>query len=231
MSDRGSMMLGETKIKLEFFLGGDYKFLLMCLGMKGVICDRACIYCKVNKKNRQDMSKGLNVYWHPNIRRQYHTNWHKDPGCKHQPLFKIPLDHVIIDELHLMLCVSDRLEEGLIYEMLDWDEEDNFGKQKSQWTSTHLDRAVTAIRSCGVGFSVWQNKEGKYEWTSLMGGDKKRQLRNLPDKFDDILKPDKKDAVTKLWKDFGMLYDTCLSNEKPTAEALGTFAQQEWKKK
>ena len=24
MSDRGSMMLGGTKIKLEFFLGGDY---------------------------------------------------------------------------------------------------------------------------------------------------------------------------------------------------------------
>ena len=77
---------------------------------------------------------------------------------------------------------------------------DNFGKPKSQWTSTHLDRAVTAIRSCGVGFSVWQTKEGKYEWTSLMGGDKKWLLRNLPDMFEDILKPDKKDAVTKLWK-------------------------------
>ena len=72
--------------------------------------------------SRQDMSKGLNVYWHSNIRRQYHTNWHKDPGCKHQPLFKIPLDYVIFDELHLMLRVTDRLEEGLIYEMLDWDE-------------------------------------------------------------------------------------------------------------
>lgn len=35
-----------------------------------------------------------------------------------------------------------------------------------------------------------------------MGGDKKRLLRNLPDKFEDIhvLNPDKKDAVTKLWK-------------------------------
>lgn len=68
------------------------------------------------------MSKGLHEYWHPNIRRQYHANWHKDPDCKHQPLFKIPLDHVIVDELHLMLRVTDRLEEGLIYEMLDWDE-------------------------------------------------------------------------------------------------------------
>ena len=56
------------------------------------------------------------------IRRQYNTNWHKDPGCKHQPLFRIPLDHVIVEELHLMLRVTDRLEEGLIYEMLDWDE-------------------------------------------------------------------------------------------------------------
>ena len=52
-------------------------------------------------------------------------------------------------------------------------QEDNLGKQKSQWTSAHLDRAITAIRSCGVGFSVCQNKEGKYEKMSLMGGDKK----------------------------------------------------------
>jgi len=47
---------------------------------------------------------------------------------------------------------------------------DNFGKPKSQWTSTHLDRAVTAIRSCGVGFSVWQTKEGKYEWVEIKSG-------------------------------------------------------------
>ena len=79
-------------------------------------------------------------------------------------------------------------------------QKDNFGKQMSKWTFTHLDSLKTAIRSCGVGFSVWQNKEGKYEWPSLMGGDKKRVLRNLPDKLGYILKPNRKEAVIKLWK-------------------------------
>lgn len=31
-------------------------------------------------------------------------------------------DNIIIDELHLMLCVMDWLETGLILEVLDWDE-------------------------------------------------------------------------------------------------------------
>lgn len=68
------------------------------------------------------MTKDLNAYWDPNLKRKYHSNWQKDPGCQHEPLFTIPLDHVVVDELHLMLRIIDRLEDGLVYEMLDWDE-------------------------------------------------------------------------------------------------------------
>jgi len=35
------------------------------------------------------------------LKRQLHSQWARDPGCKQQPLFSIPLDHVIVDELHL----------------------------------------------------------------------------------------------------------------------------------
>ena len=34
----------------------------------------------------------------------------------------IPLDRIPIDELQLMLRVMDRLEQGLILEVVDWDE-------------------------------------------------------------------------------------------------------------
>ena len=49
-------------------------------------------------------------------------NWHKDPGCKAQPLLDIPLDHVIVDELHMFLRVTDILEKGVILEVINWDE-------------------------------------------------------------------------------------------------------------
>ena len=56
------------------------------------------------------------------MKRKMVPNWYKQPGCHSQPLFDIPLDRIVIDELHLMLRVMDRLEQGLILEVVDWDE-------------------------------------------------------------------------------------------------------------
>ena len=64
----------------------------------------------------------FSYYQSSNMKRTLGPDWYKQPGCQHQPLFKIPLDNIIIDELHLMLRVMDRLETGLILEVLDWDE-------------------------------------------------------------------------------------------------------------
>jgi len=58
----------------------------------------------------------------PEMKCLLHRQWKKDPGCKEQPLFTIQIDHVIVDELHLLLRITDRLEAGLIYQVLDWDE-------------------------------------------------------------------------------------------------------------
>jgi len=54
--------------------------------------------------------------------RVVNASWSKQPGCHSDPLFAISLDNVILDELHLMLRVTDRLEEGLIHDVLKWDE-------------------------------------------------------------------------------------------------------------
>ena len=37
-------------------------------------------------------------------------------------MFDIPLDHVIVDELHMFLRVTDILEKGVILEVINWDE-------------------------------------------------------------------------------------------------------------
>ena len=46
--------------------------------------------------------------------------------CVHQPLINIPLDHIILDELHLMLRVTDVLINNLIEDVMQWDDKDNF---------------------------------------------------------------------------------------------------------
>ena len=56
------------------------------------------------------------------MKRKLGPDWYKQPGCQHHPIFDIPLENIITDELHLTLRVMYRLETGLILEVVDWDE-------------------------------------------------------------------------------------------------------------
>ena len=56
------------------------------------------------------------------MRRKLCAHWHSDPGCTHLPLFSITLDHVVVDELHLLLRITDQLEKGLIMAAISNDE-------------------------------------------------------------------------------------------------------------
>lgn len=125
------------------------------------------------------MDVPFSYYLSSNIKRVLGPDWYKQPGCQHQPLFKIPLDNIIIDELHLMLRVVDRLETGLI---LLPNQADNKDTAPSARKLIHLDALLTTVRSLGITLNVWKLKESgkKVEWTSLLGGEKRLLLRNLP---------------------------------------------------
>jgi hypothetical protein len=56
-------------------------------------------------------------------------------------------------------------------------QEDNIGRPKSQFTTSHIASVVAPIGSCGIWFSIW-TKESKTEWTSLMGNEKKKLLHS-----------------------------------------------------
>ena len=72
--------------------------------------------------NRCDLSKNCHHFSNPPLARSMCGDWHKQPGCRSQPFFKLPLENIVVDELHLMLRVTDRLEEGLIMDIMKWDE-------------------------------------------------------------------------------------------------------------
>ena len=105
---------GKT-VNLEFFVGGDYKFLLILMGLSAANSNHACVWCKVHKDERWNMSYNLEHYHSANLKRTLDDLYSlsgkttKNYCCVHPPLLDIPLDHIIIDELHLLLRVMDVL--------------------------------------------------------------------------------------------------------------------------
>ena len=124
-------------------------------------------------------------------------------GCVLPPLVNIPLDHIVLDELHLLLRIMDVLIRNLI---LYADSKDHRQKAHHGVESHNVRKLEQAIRSCGVCFQIWQNKEptgkpipGSFDWTALSGKHKLLVLKKLPAKMDTILKEDVSPQVAKLW--------------------------------
>lgn len=134
----------------------------------------------------------------------------KNYCCCHKPLLNIPLSNIILDELHLMLRITDILLENVIEDAMQWDDKESStsAKKKSLEKSQHVKKRVEAINNCGVSFSIWEkrNADGKgsgtWDWTSLMGDDRKKLLRELPKRlasFNSIQK-NTCEKVVQLWK-------------------------------
>lgn len=125
---------------VELFLGGDYKFILIILGMKSATSHHSCVWCKVHAHCRYDMNFTLDHYnSFPHTRTLDEiinlAGKRKDNFCcENEPLIFIDLDHVILDELHLLLRITDVLINNLIEDVLELDKKEDSGKKKSDDT-------------------------------------------------------------------------------------------------
>ena len=112
------------------------------------------------------MSKQAEYYKSPplvrklqEIKEMANMNGGQSYGCVHQPLLNVLLDHIILDELHLLLRVTDTLLDNLIEDAMEWDEDEDWCKSKGKHKGFHLKKLVTTINSCGVTFSIWEKKK------------------------------------------------------------------------
>ena len=128
---------------------------------------------------------------------------HKHLGSIHHPLLNIELTKVVVDELHLLLLVTDVLIRNLISLAASRDHEE---QQRQGETSNHIRQLEQAVQSCKMTFTIWQRVDGngrpqpgKYDCTSLNGTDRLRVLRTLPAKFDTILPGDLAVPMAQLW--------------------------------
>ena len=133
-----------------------------------------------------------------------------------------------------MLRVTDILIENLVNECLDWDREDDLNKKKGEAKGAHLKNLIQVIRSCGVSFDVWEQKNadgkasGRYDWTSLLGSDKKILLADLPSKLINTLRPETVSTVVEVWTAFADIYKV-VSNWNPEKKPKQFFMKaKQW---
>lgn len=106
------------------------KFLLTALGLNCANAKYACLYCKIERANRSDMSKSELYYYEDKTVRSPEEisklckRSHSNYGCINPPLLNIDLDHVVIDELHLMMRICDVLLRNLIEDSVAQDKKE-----------------------------------------------------------------------------------------------------------
>lgn len=128
--------------------------------------------------------------------------------CDKVPLLQIALDHIIPDELHLMLRVTDVMIEALIHTVVAFDIHQHYeaGCRRNVLNvleGSMLTKLKTVMNSCGIPFRIWKEKNtnGALNWTSLMGPDKLKLLRKLPSKLNSTCHPTEMVSdVQALWK-------------------------------
>ena len=129
---------------------------------------------------------------------------------KHLPLINIEPNHIVPDELHMMLRITDTLIECLISTAIAYDKQYHHRHRTSRRAYKILEgemiqKLQASINDCGVVFRMWHDKDDndkdkKLNWTSLMGPDKLKLLKLLPDKLHDCQPDDMASDVADLWK-------------------------------
>ncbi len=87
-----------------------------------------------------------------------------------------------------------------------WDLADDKNKRSNETKGIHLKALVKAINECGIPFTVWQKLDGSgkktsgHDWRSLVGQEKKQLLQRLPEKFDEVLRPEICNTTKQVWQ-------------------------------
>ena len=137
-------------------------------------------------------------------------------GCKNIALFQeIDLHNWITDELHLMLRISDVLLQCLFYELV----------KRRDFVSNIQTLIIEEMKRLHVHFEFYppSTRNGKWEWTSLMGPDKEKILRDFQVKhlFEEEQATRGQD-IENLWREFYRLYKI-IRQKSITDEEINQF--------
>lgn len=198
------LAVGEKVYRIQFFLGGDLKFLALVCGIEAANADHSCIWCKCPKDKRSDMTEEWSITDQAKGARTIEEIISKSKlgkrnpsryNCSHEPLFPfVPIERVVIDSLHMFLRISDTLTNLLIRDLFIHDQ-----SQKTKYLETYK---TFLNEVCSIRFK-WNESRDKKElkYRDLTGPEKIRLFSNIniPSLF--LLLP-KKEQLQNLWSEF-----------------------------
>ncbi|CAJ0829886.1 7835_t:CDS:2, partial [Entrophospora sp. SA101] len=152
--------------KVSLYISSDWKFLATILGFNAANSNYFCPWCNCNKSQQGK----LNLNWSISKKmEELSVNYDpKNPklhnGQIRQPLFSmIPLDHWVIDELHLMLRVIDHLLSLLFNEIkFTQSSNKNYSETLRKTVQEEMERIKVSFK-----FSLAENSK-QWTYTSLM---------------------------------------------------------------
>ena len=174
-------------------LGGDWKFLACICGLGAATSTYPCIWCKCPLYDKYDGTKSWSLLDSCKGARSVEEIKEKSKprsygeryNVKHSPLFpSIPLDHVVIDSLHLFLRISDNLINLLILEIRRQDsieKKKTFNEGLDMSKLTHMARWESYLNdTLKIPFHWFVCKDSKkLKWRDLTGPEKIRLFRSV----------------------------------------------------
>ena len=234
--------IGDKSFDIEYFLGGDWKFLASITGVDAASCTYACIWCKCSRAERfdpdkewslTDTTKGARSVLEnrehaaqPRSRQRYNVS--------NPPLFStIPLSRVVIDNLHLFLRVANVLINLFITELRRQDSIDQCSRFNGQFRVSsfkHLESYEKFVMSLGIpSFQFYVGESSKQLKCRLLTGPEKLKLfENMDVK---LLLPTLAENTTSkiqhLWSELIELNKLiCLPASKLTEETIESYEQR-----
>lgn len=218
--------VGTECFYVEWFLGGDWKFLACVCGLGAATSNHPCIWCRCELYHKYDGRKEWSLLdttkGARSIQELQQTSSIRSRGVerynvKHSPLFpSIALDHVVIDALHLFLRISDNLINLLILEFRRQDSiekkiifTDGFLRSKYQYMARWESYLNDTLK---ISFHWYVCKDSKkLKWRDLTGPEKLKLFRNI--NIDELLPGHPQSGkISELWKQFLSITDILSSN-------------------
>ena len=188
-----TIKLNGKTYKIELFMGGDMKFLLLIYGLDAANAQYSCLWCKCPASERWDMakqwsfsdvSKGARTIEEIQCLSKLPKSRNKERfNCSRQPLFPcIPIDHVVIDKLHTFLRITDVLTNLLILELRRLDGIDKARCEKLD-RSKHTNLVVYENFlnvTCKISFKWYTCEDSnQLKWRDLTGPEKLRLFNRM----------------------------------------------------
>ena len=222
-----------VKFNIEYYLCADWKFLAICVGIDAANATYACIWCKCPSSDRHDISKtwsltdpGKGARSIEEIQNcaKKRKNAKDKYNCSRQPIFPIPLDHIVPDILHLFLRITDVLINLLILELRRLDSIEKVSSHSKD--STLLEKYEKYLNEqCKVSFHFYTDHTSKaLKHRDLTGPEKYKVFSKIqiPELFPSLPQAKK---VQDIWSGFSAINEYLKSSEDFDSERIKSFSR------